>query len=58
MGDALERKLKVIRMYTDLKEFNYEPPQMSYDKATGEIRIQEKKVEKKEKKIITNMDEM
>ena len=45
-------------MYTEGQEFNYEPPQMAFDKKTGEIKFIEKKVEKKEQKIIKNMDEL
>jgi hypothetical protein len=41
---AVKRKMQVLKMFTDMKEFDYEAPEMSYDKKTGEINIQEKKV--------------
>ena len=53
----LKRKLKIIEMFTQYKEYNYEPPKMTYDKATGELKIV-KNEEKKEKKIIRGFDEV
>jgi hypothetical protein len=44
-------------MFTDMKEFDYEPPQMYYDKASGEIKIKEK-VETLKKKHIKNFDDL
>lgn len=44
-------------MFTELKDFNYEPPQMFYDKQSGEIKIKQKQQEKK-KKIIKTMDDL
>lgn len=53
----LERKFKVMRMFTELKDFNYEAPEMFYDKASGDIKIKEKKQENK-KKLIQNVDDL
>ncbi len=53
----VKRKLSVMRQAEDLKEFNYQPPQMYYDRKTGEIKIKEKQEEKK-KKLIRNIDDM
>lgn len=39
----VKRKLQVLRMFSELKDFDYEPPTMSYDKKTGEIIIEENK---------------
>jgi hypothetical protein len=58
MQSKIERQFKILDMYTEHREFNYEPPQMTYDRATGEINILERKVEKKTSKIVNNMDEM
>ena len=63
----LRRKMQVLRMYTELKEFNYEAPNMSYDKKTGEVKINEKKgakgkdgkeVSAVKKRVITTMDDL
>lgn len=35
----VKKKLNMLRIFTDLKEFNYEAPQMYYDKQSGEIKI-------------------
>ena len=46
-------------MFTEQKEFDYEPPNMSYDKKTGEINIDSKKPgTEKKKKVISNMDDL
>jgi hypothetical protein len=39
----VRRKMQILRMFSDLKDFDYEPPQMSYDKKTGDIKIVEGK---------------
>lgn len=44
-------------MFTDLKEFNYQPPNMYYDKASNEVKMKERTVEKK-KKLIRNIDDL
>ncbi len=52
------RKLKLMRVFTDFKGYDYEPPNMYYEKATGEIKMREDDGKKKaQKKIIRNMDE-
>ena len=52
-----QRKLNMLRMYTEQKEFNYEQPEMIYDKKTGDVRIIEKQ-NKQKKTIIKNMDDL
>lgn len=58
MNAKLQRKINVLRMYTELKTFNYKPPEMSYDKATGDVTIKDFQDEKKERRIIKDMDEV
>ena len=57
---SLERKftkrMNTLKMYNEKKEFNYEPPQMRYDKESGEV-IAIKKERGQKKKIIRNMEE-
>ena len=31
--------MQILRMFSDLKDFDYEAPQMQYDKKTGDIKI-------------------
>lgn len=38
----VKRKVNVIRQQTELREFSYQPPQMYYDKKTGEIKVKER----------------
>jgi len=47
-------------MFTAHAEFNYEAPQMTYDKKTGEVTITDPAEERKKRKkrIITNTDDM
>lgn len=47
----------MLKLYTQDKEFNYEQPEMIYDKATGDVKIIEKKKGLK-KKLIRNMDDL
>ena len=60
----VKRKLQVLRTFTELKKYDYEAPNMSYDKKSGEIRIDTSKQEKeaaeklKKKKSIKSMDDM
>jgi hypothetical protein len=59
MNAALQRKLNVLRMFTEYKDFNYEQPQMDYDKATGNVTILDPRDRvKPKKKIITSVDEI
>jgi len=59
MKALLDRKFRVLQMYTTEKGFDYEPPQMEFDRKTGEIKILEKKEDekKKPKKIVQNLEE-
>jgi hypothetical protein len=56
----LERKftkrMNTLKMYNENKDFNYEPPQMMYDKESGEV-VTIKKDRGPKKKIIRNMEE-
>lgn len=55
MNAQLQRKINILKLFTEEKEWNYEKPEMTYDKATGEVTIHEKEV--KEKRIINNLDD-
>ena len=55
MNALLQRKINILKLFTEEKEWNYEATQMTYDSATGEVTIHEK--EKRGKKIINNYDE-
>ena len=46
MDNKLKRKLSAMKMLTDSREFTYEPPQMIYDKSTGDVTILPKKIKK------------
>ncbi len=35
----LKRKLNVLKMMTEDADFTYEPPEMIYDKSTGDVTI-------------------
>jgi hypothetical protein len=45
-------------MFSDEKMFKYEEPIMSYDKATGNVKIIDPADIKKKRKIINSMDEV
>ena len=51
------RQMNLMKMMTHDKEFNYEPPKMSYDKKTGDVKIFEPSKAKK-KRIIRNLDDL
>ena len=51
-----KRKMTTLRILTEQKEFTYEPPQMIYDKSTGDVTILPKKV-KKPGTIIRNYED-
>lgn len=53
----LRKKLNVLKMFTKDKDFNYEPPEMIYDRKTGDVQILPKKI-KKRNTIIQNMDDL
>ena len=55
------RKMQILRMFSDLKDFDYEPPTMQYDKKTGDIKITEGKSAAqsgKPKKVIKSVDDL
>ena len=59
MNSALQRKINVLKMFTEYKTFNYEQPEMTYDKKTGNVTIIDPKDRVQEKKrIIKNTDEV
>ena len=53
---SIRSKMKILQMTTENRFFNYEPPQMYYDKVAKEVRIRPREA-KKRKKIINNIDE-
>ena len=57
MDQRVRRKLSKLRMYTEHEDFTYEPPQMTYDKSTGDVTIIPKQVRKKPT-VIQNLDDM
>ena len=46
----------MMKMHSADSEFTYEPPEMIYDKKTGDVTILPKKVKKKSTIIKTNDD--
>lgn len=56
MEQKLQRKLNMLKMWTIDSEFNYQQPEMEYDRKTGDVTILEAK--KKKKKIIRNTDDL
>ncbi len=44
MDNKLKRKLNVLKIMTEDAEFSYEPPEMIYDKKTGDVTILPKKI--------------
>lgn len=52
-----QRKLNMLRMHTEQREFNYQQPEMIYDKKTGDVKIIEKSANEK-KNIIRSMDDL
>lgn len=61
---TVKRKLQVLRMYSDLKDFDYEAPTMSYDKKSGEIIVEQGKgaaaaqAKEAKKKVIGSIDDL
>ena len=46
-------------MFSELKDFDYEAPQMAYDKKTGEVKIEKDKAKvAQKKKMIKNIDDL
>lgn len=58
MNNLLQRKVNIIKMFTKEKEFNYEQPRMTYDKATGEVTIHKTSDKLKTRKYIRNLDDV
>ena len=51
------RKMEAIVMRTENRRFNYEQPEMTYDKSTGDVIIHEKNLNAKSK-IIRNLSDL
>lgn len=45
-------------MFSEYKDFDYEPPNMQYDRKSGEIKIIDQEGSKKSKKVISSMDDL
>lgn len=56
MNNVLRRKINIMKMFTEHRDFNYEQPKVTYDSPTGEVKMHESE-NKKTKKIIKNMDD-
>lgn len=48
----------MLRMRTEKQIFNYEQPEMIYDKKTGDVIIIDKNANLPKKKIINNFDDL
>ena len=46
----------MMKMHSTDSEFKYEPPEMIYDKKTGDVKILPKKIKKKSTIIKSNND--
>ena len=53
----LKRKLNVLKIMNEDDQFTYEPPEMIYDKSTGDVQILPKKI-KQRKTIIRSFDDL
>lgn len=58
MNATLQRKINVLKMFTKEREWNYEQPQMTYDKETGDVTIHTASELLKKKKIIRTFDDV
>ena len=47
----LKRRLNAMKMIVEDREFNYEPPEMIYDRETGDVTILPKKIKRKSRLI-------
>ena len=56
LDNKLKRKLNALKMVTQDSEFTYEPPEMIYDKKTGDVQILPKKIKKKNTLIRSHDD--
>lgn len=53
----INRKLNVLKMNTQHREFTYEQPEMIYDKKTGDVIIVDKSLERK-KSVVQSFDDL
>ena len=58
MNSKLQRKINLLRMFTDHKKFNYQRPHMTYDKESGNVTIIDPADEAIPDKVIDNVDEV
>ena len=58
MNAQLQRKINVIKMFTKEKEWNYEEPNMTYDKETGDVTIHASIKSQRKKRIINSVDDV
>lgn len=60
MREQAKAKIQMLKIYTEFKDFKYEPPKMYYDKESGEIKIkkEEQKSEQDIKRVIRNVDDL
>jgi len=60
MHRELHKKMNVLKLFTEKRMFEYEKPQMTYDRETGEVEIFDPMEEKRKpkKKIIKDVDEI
>ena len=58
LNAKLQRKINILKMFTDHKKYNYQQPKMTYDKASGEVTIHDPKDDIKANRIINNIDEV
>ena len=57
LNARLQRKINVLKLYTEHTDYNYEQPTMTYDRETGDVTIHDPTDKKKQKKIIRSVDE-
>ena len=53
----LRRRINSLKLMTEDRDFTYEPPEMIYDKKTGDVTILPKKIKKKNT-IIRSHDDL
>lgn len=60
LNQELQRKINVIRMFNEKKYYNYIPPEMHYDKKTGNVTIKDEDeiIKERKAKIVTTFDEI
>lgn len=57
MNARLQRKINVLKLYTEHSDYNYEQPTMTYNRETGDVTIHDPTEKKNRKKIIRSIDE-